>query len=87
MGSANGKPRASQGSAPKNLNRGTKTLLIEAHFDPEDWNYVRTAAESESKILAAHDPDYSPKVCKIFKKWLLLTVDDAQGVCALIEDE
>lgn len=68
----------------KNLDKGTSTQLIEAHFDPEDWNYVRTAAESESKTLVAHDPDYSTKVCRILRKRLSLTVGDAEHICALL---
>ncbi len=50
------------------FNRGVRTALKEAHFDPEDFKYVRTAAETDSRRLVSHDPDYSPKVRKILKR-------------------
>ncbi len=49
------------------FNRGVRTALKQAHFDPEDFKYVRTAAESCSKRLVSYDPDYSPKVRRILK--------------------
>ena len=52
----------------QNIDRGTKTALQEVHFDPEDFKYVETAAATECKTIASHDPDYSKKVCKVLKK-------------------
>ncbi len=56
------------------FNRGVRTALKEAHFDQEDFKYVRTAAESHSKRLVSHDPDYSPKVRTILKRKVLAVV-------------
>ena len=50
------------------FNRGARTALKEAHFDEEDFKYVRTAAASASKRLVSHDPDYSEKVLKVLKR-------------------
>lgn len=61
----------------KALNRGVKTALLEAHFDPEDYKYVVTAANTCCKVLVAHDPDYSAEVRRILAR-LSLTVKSAR---------
>lgn len=55
----------------KHLDRGTQTALQEAHFDREDCSYyVRTAANSPSKRLVSHDPDYSARVQRVLRRRL-----------------
>jgi hypothetical protein len=66
-----------------NLDRGTRTALIEAHFDSsvgEDIKYVITAKGSESRILVTHDKDYSPKVRRILRKRLEVVVKSATDI-------
>lgn len=61
----------------KEIDRGTKTALKEAHFDKEDFKYVKTAACTVCKTIVTHDPDYSVNVCKILKKRLGVSVKDS----------
>lgn len=63
--------------------KGLRTALSEAHFDPDDYKFVRTAMASESKILIAEEDDYSPKVCRILKG--KVHVHTASAACQLIE--
>jgi hypothetical protein len=64
------------------LDRGTLTALREAHLDPEDLKYfVRTAAASESRVLASHDPDYSTTVRRILiRRCGVRVVDQVEAV-------
>ncbi len=68
----------------RRMDRGTTTKLKEAHFDPEDVKYVRTAAESSSKKLVSHDPDYSPSVQRVLKKRMSVQVLDANAASHFI---
>ncbi len=66
------------------LDRGTTTALKEAHFDSsarEDYKYVVTAAGSKARVLVSYDPDYSPRVQKILRKRLKVSVVSADKAC------
>ena len=70
----------------RNLDRGTRTKLIEAHFDNrvgEDFKYVITAANSVDKNLVSHDPNYSPNVKRILKRRLNVWVHTAESAIAI----
>jgi hypothetical protein len=62
----------------QHIDRGTRTALMEAHFHPEDFKYVETAAATDIKSIATHDPDYSPKVRRILDRRLEIMVLDSQ---------
>lgn len=63
----------------RRVDRGTRSELADAHFDWEDFKYVRTANESNGKKLVSHDPDYSPRVQRILKRRLSIAVLEANG--------
>jgi len=62
----------------REIDRGTRTALIEAHFHKEDFKYVKTAACTVCKTIVTHDPDYSFKICKILQKRLGVSVKDSE---------
>jgi len=67
------------------FNKGARTKLKEAHFDPEDFKYVRTACETQSKRLVSHDThDYSDHVCQILRRRLNVRVCGAAEACELL---
>lgn len=74
-------PRAS-------IDRGTRTKLNEAGFriSHEDYKlYVRTAASSEGKCIATHDPHFAARaVRKILSRNLQIRVVTADDACRCI---
>ena len=66
------------------LDRRTQVELQEAHFDREDYRYVRTAATSRSRRLVAHDPDYSARVRRILHRRLSVDVCGAPAACTFV---
>ena len=56
------------------IDRGTRTALQEAHFDPEDFKYVETSAATDTKTISTHDPDYTRRVCRILRRRLEVEV-------------
>jgi len=68
----------------RSIDRGTITQLKEAHFDKEDFKYVRTAEATVCKIIVSHDPDYSNRIRRILRRRLDVVVNDSEE-CLCIE--
>ena len=61
----------------KKIPKGVQVKLKEEHFDNnvgEDYKYLITAANSNQKTIITRDPDYSPRIKKIVKKELGVSV-------------